>query len=68
MADEAFNLQDLELIQLVSLGEIMDFIYGAELTAGGCTLPALPSRNREGKPNIVEACPTCWACASAPRP
>jgi len=33
--------------------EIMDFIYGAELSAGGRTLFALPSRNRRGEPNIL---------------
>lgn len=40
--------------------EIMDFIYGAELSPGGCTLFALPSRNSRGEPNIlpsVEAFP-----------
>ncbi|UCF90567.1 MAG: GNAT family N-acetyltransferase, partial [Desulfobacterales bacterium] len=32
--------------------EVLDFISGAEISPGGLTLFALPSRNREGKPNI----------------
>jgi len=34
-------------------GEAMDFINGAELSRGGCTVFALPSRNRKGRPNIL---------------
>lgn len=34
-------------------GEATDFINGAELSRGGCTIFALPSRNRRGAPNIV---------------
>jgi GNAT superfamily N-acetyltransferase len=33
-------------------GEIMDFFNGAEISQGGATLFALPSRNRKGSPNI----------------
>jgi len=33
--------------------EIMDYISGAELSAGGLTLFALPSRNRRGEANIL---------------
>lgn len=33
-------------------GQIADFLNGAEISPGGYTLMALPSRNREGKPNI----------------
>ena len=32
--------------------EVLDFIHGAEISPGGRTLVALPSRNREGQPNI----------------
>ena len=34
-------------------GEASDFINGAELSQGGCTIFALPSRNRKGEPNIL---------------
>jgi acyl-CoA hydrolase len=34
-------------------GEAMDFINGAELSRGGCTIFALPSRNLKGQPNIL---------------
>ncbi len=34
-------------------GEAVDFINGAELSRGGCTIFALPSRNRRGSPNIL---------------
>jgi GNAT superfamily N-acetyltransferase len=34
-------------------GEATDFINGAELSQGGCTIFALPSRNRKGEPNIL---------------
>ncbi|HPJ08245.1 MAG TPA: GNAT family N-acetyltransferase [Deltaproteobacteria bacterium] len=34
-------------------GEAMDFINGAELSRGGCTIFALPSRNLRGQPNIL---------------
>jgi acyl-CoA hydrolase/RimJ/RimL family protein N-acetyltransferase len=34
-------------------GEAVDFINGAELSRGGCTIFALPSRNRSGMPNIL---------------
>jgi acyl-CoA hydrolase/RimJ/RimL family protein N-acetyltransferase len=34
-------------------GEAMDFINGAELSRGGCTIFALPSRNLRGEPNIL---------------
>jgi acyl-CoA hydrolase/RimJ/RimL family protein N-acetyltransferase len=33
-------------------GDIMDFFHGAGLSAGGYTIFALPSRNRDGEPNI----------------
>lgn len=33
--------------------EIIDFFYGAEISPGGQTFFALPSRNLEGKPNIL---------------
>ncbi|MCP4372573.1 MAG: GNAT family N-acetyltransferase [Deltaproteobacteria bacterium] len=32
--------------------EVLDFFHGAELSAGGCAVFAIPSRNRNGKPNI----------------
>jgi acyl-CoA hydrolase/GNAT superfamily N-acetyltransferase len=41
-------------------GEVMDFFNGAEMSRGGRVIFALPSRNREGEPNIrvsVEALP-----------
>lgn len=41
-------------------GEVMDFFNGAELSAGGRVIFALPSRNLRGEPNIrvsVEALP-----------
>lgn len=41
-------------------GEVMDFFNGAEISRGGLTVFALPSRNREGASNIkisVEAYP-----------
>ncbi len=34
-------------------GEAIDFVNGAELSEGGRTAFALPSRNREGEPNIL---------------
>ena len=34
-------------------GEAMDFVNGAELSAGGLTVFALPSRNRRGEPNLL---------------
>ncbi len=34
-------------------GEATDFINGAELSQGGCTIFALPSRNRRDEPNIL---------------
>jgi acyl-CoA hydrolase/GNAT superfamily N-acetyltransferase len=34
-------------------GEATDFINGAELSKGGYTIFALPSRNRKGQPNIL---------------
>lgn len=34
-------------------GEAMDFINGAELSRGGCTIFALPSRNLQGASNIL---------------
>lgn len=34
-------------------GEAADFVNGAELSRGGKTIFALPSRNRDGSPNIV---------------
>jgi acyl-CoA hydrolase/GNAT superfamily N-acetyltransferase len=33
--------------------EVLDFIHGAEISPGGRTIFALPSRNREGQPNIL---------------
>jgi acyl-CoA hydrolase/GNAT superfamily N-acetyltransferase len=33
-------------------GEVMDFFNGAEISSGGVTLFALPSRDRKGRPNI----------------
>jgi acyl-CoA hydrolase/GNAT superfamily N-acetyltransferase len=33
-------------------GQISDFLNGAEISPGGYTIVALPSRNREGTPNI----------------
>ncbi|MCP3941777.1 MAG: GNAT family N-acetyltransferase [Desulfobacteraceae bacterium] len=33
-------------------GQIVDFLNGAEISPGGYTIVALPSRNREGTPNI----------------
>ncbi len=33
-------------------GQMADFFNGAELSKGGYTVCALPSRNRDGKPNI----------------
>ncbi len=33
-------------------GQVADFLNGAEISPGGYTLMALPSRNREGKSNI----------------
>lgn len=41
-------------------GEVMDFFNGAEMSAGGRVIFALPSRNIQGEPNIrvsVEALP-----------
>ncbi len=35
-----------------SPGEALDFVNGAELSHGGATIFALPSRNRKGEPNI----------------
>ncbi len=35
-----------------SPGEALDFVNGAELSDGGATIFALPSRNRKGEPNI----------------
>lgn len=32
--------------------EVVDFIYGAEESRGGCTIIALPSRNHKGEANI----------------
>ena len=34
-------------------GQAMDFLNGAEISPGGFTIFALPSRNREGKANIL---------------
>jgi len=34
-------------------GEAMDFVNGAELSEGGVTIFALPSRNRRGKANLL---------------
>ncbi len=34
-------------------GEVVDFFNGAELSSGGRTVFALPSRNQQGKPNIL---------------
>jgi len=45
-------------------GEAMDFVFGAELSAGGRTIFALPSRNAEGAPNIrlsVESFPNLFS-------
>jgi len=36
----------------VGPGEAMDFFTGAEISQGGLTIFALPSRNRNGEPNI----------------
>ncbi len=33
-------------------GQLADFIHGAELSPGGYTIIALPSRNRNGQPNV----------------
>jgi acyl-CoA hydrolase/GNAT superfamily N-acetyltransferase len=33
-------------------GEAMDFVNGAEISPGGCTIFALPSRNRKGWANV----------------
>jgi acyl-CoA hydrolase/GNAT superfamily N-acetyltransferase len=33
-------------------GQLTDFFNGAEISKGGYTIVSLPSRNREGKPNI----------------
>jgi len=33
--------------------EVLDFIHGAEISPGGRTIFALPSRNRDGQPNIL---------------
>ena len=33
--------------------EVLDFIHGAEISPGGRTIFALPSRNRNGQPNIL---------------
>ncbi|OGR13195.1 MAG: GNAT family N-acetyltransferase [Desulfobacterales bacterium RIFOXYA12_FULL_46_15] len=33
-------------------GQMADFFNGAEISQGGYTMVALPSRNRDGKPNI----------------
>jgi acyl-CoA hydrolase/RimJ/RimL family protein N-acetyltransferase len=33
--------------------EVLDFIHGAEISPGGRTIFALPSRNLEGQPNIL---------------
>ncbi len=32
--------------------EVLDFFHGAEISAGGRTIFAIPSRNRNGEPNI----------------
>ena len=32
--------------------EVLDFFHGAELSAGGCAVFAMPSRNLNGEPNI----------------
>lgn len=34
-------------------GEVMDFLNGAEMSAGGLNVFALPSRNRKREPNIL---------------
>lgn len=34
-------------------GEAIDFFNGAELSRGGQTIFGLPSRNREGEPNVI---------------
>ncbi len=33
-------------------GDVMDLLHGAEISAGGFSIFALPSRNRKGEPNI----------------
>lgn len=33
--------------------EVLDFFHGADISPGGRTVFALPSRNRDGKPNIL---------------
>ncbi|UCH21099.1 MAG: GNAT family N-acetyltransferase [Deltaproteobacteria bacterium] len=33
-------------------GDVLDFLHGSEISAGGISIFALPSRNREGNPNI----------------
>ena len=33
-------------------GDVMDLLHGAEISAGGFSIFALPSRNRKGDPNI----------------
>ncbi len=45
-------------------GEALDFVNGAELSPGGRTIVGLPSRNRDGEPNIratVEGFPNILA-------
>ncbi len=39
----------------VAQGVVMDFLTGAELSPGGRNIFALPSRNRKGRPNIIES-------------
>ncbi len=41
-------------------GQMADFFNGAEISQGGYTIIALPSRNRDGRPNI------CLATENAP--
>ncbi len=36
-------------------GEVMDFFNGTELSSGGRTVFALPSRNRKGEPNVLSS-------------
>lgn len=36
----------------VGPGQMADFFNGAEISQGGYTIVALPSRNRQGAPNI----------------
>ncbi|MCG6908298.1 MAG: GNAT family N-acetyltransferase [Desulfobacteraceae bacterium] len=59
-----FHVRKVDLSGLIALhegstrvavgpGETIDFVVGAEISPGGRSVCGLPSRNREGRPNIL---------------